>query len=311
MGQGFAGKAPLARRERHLLKRVALVALLALMSLVASASPAGAAVTLGSTAVPSGSVPGMCSGAAVDAQLTDDPSAPYFAPGVGKITQWQTNTSLDTAGQPLTFVVLKSVGGGSFNVVGVDERTLPSPLPPGEVATFQLAAPIAVTAGETLGLTSAAGAMCFWQAGAVPVESTLTALSFPGPLAPNLTLTPAETSPGGFTMNLGATFIPDNNIVTLGKAERNTKKGTATLNLNLPNPGELTASGNGVKAASARAVLSKSVPAGPAQLLIKAGGKKKRKLNETGKVSLNVAITYTPTNGDPGTRSVKVKLIKR
>lgn len=112
-------------------------------------------------------------------------------------------------------------------------------------------------------------------------------------------------------MNLGATFIPDNNIVTLGKAERNTKKGTATLNLNLPNPGELTASGNGVKAASARAVLSKSVPAGPAQLLIKAGGKKKRKLNETGKVSLNVAITYTPTNGDPGTRSVKVKLIKR
>ena len=214
-------------------------------------------------------------------------------------------------GKPLTFVVLKSVGGGSFNVVGVDERTLPSPLPPEEVATFQLAAPIAVTAGETLGLTSVAGAICFWQAGAVPVESTLTALSFPGPLAPNLTLTPAETSPGGFTMNLGATFIPDNNIVTLGKAERNTKKGTATLNLNLPNPGELTASGNGVKAASARAVLSKSVPAGPAQLLIKAGGKKKRKLNETGKVSLNVAITYTPTNGDPGTRSVKVKLIKR
>jgi hypothetical protein len=79
----------------------------------------------------------------------------------------------------------------------------------------------------------------------------------------------------------------------------------------LPNPGELTALGNGVKAASARAVLGKSVTAGPAQLLIKAGGKKKRKLNETGKVSLNVAITYTPTNGDPGTRSVKVKLIKR
>lgn len=293
------------------MKRFALLASLALMSLVVSASSAGAAVTLGSTTVPSGSVPGTCSGASVDAQLTDDPSTPYFAPGVGKITQWQTNTSLDTAGQPLTFVVLKPVGGGSFSVVGVDARTLPSPLPAGEVAAFQLAAPIPVTAGETLGLTSAAGAICFWHAGAVPVASTVTALFIPAPLAPNQTLASVETSPGGFTMNLGATFIPDNNIVTLGKAKRNIKKGTATLNLSLPNPGELTASGKGVKAASARAVLSKSVPAGPAQLLIKAKGKKKRKLNQTGKVPLNVAITYTPTNGDPGTRSVKVKLIKR
>ncbi len=60
-----------------------------------------------------------------------------------------------------------------------------------------------------------------------------------------------------------------------------------------------------------RAVISKSVPAGPAQLLVKAIGKKKRKLNETGKVKLNVAVTYTPTGGDPSTKSVKVKLIKR
>lgn len=311
MGQGFASKAPLARRERHLVKRFALVASLALVSLVASASPAVAAVTLGSTAVPAGSVPGTCSGSSVDAQLTDDPSTPYFAPGVGKVTQWQTNTSLDTAGQPLTFVVLKSVGGGSFSVVGADARTLPSPLPAGEVASFQLAGPIAVTAGETLGLTSAAGAICFWHAGAVPVASTLTALQAPTPPAPNQTLASVETSPGGFTMNLGVTFIPDNNIVILGKAKRNTKKGTAKLNLSLPNPGELTASGNGVKAVSARAMLSKSVLAGPAQLLIKAKGKKKRQLNETGKVPLIVAITYKPTNGDPGTRSVKVKLVKR
>ena len=45
-------------------------------------------------------------------------------------------------------------------------------------------------------------------------------------------------------------------------------------------------------------------------MLIKAKGKKKRKLNETGKVKLNVAVSYTPSGGDPSTHSVKVKLKK-
>jgi hypothetical protein len=102
------------------------------------------------------------------------------------------------------------------------------------------------------------------------------------------------------------------NAFTLGAVARNKKKGTATLNLILPNPGELTASGNGVSAASAgRAVISKAVGVGPAQLLIKATGKKKRKLNETGKVKLNVVVTYTPTGGDPNTQSVMVKLKRK
>jgi hypothetical protein len=91
-------------------------------------------------------------------------------------------------------------------------------------------------------------------------------------------------------------------------ADRN-QPDTATFTATVPNPGDLTASGNGVKAAAA--VTSKAVGAGPAQLLIKAKGKKKRKLNETGKVKLNVAITYTPTGGDPSTQSTKVKLKKR
>jgi hypothetical protein len=109
-----------------------------------------------------------------------------------------------------------------------------------------------------------------------------------------------------------AVFVKPSNAVTLGAITRNKKKGTATLTVNVPNPGELTGSGNGVKASSAGgAVISKSVPAGAAQLLIKAKGKKKRKLNETGKVKLNVAVTYTPTGGDPSTQSVKVKLLKK
>jgi hypothetical protein len=102
------------------------------------------------------------------------------------------------------------------------------------------------------------------------------------------------------------------NAFTLGAITRNKKKGTVTLALTVPNPGELTGSGNGVKASSTgRAVIGKSVGAGQAQLLVKATGKKKRKLNETGKVTVKPKITYTPTGGDPSSQSVKVKLKKK
>jgi hypothetical protein len=46
------------------------------------------------------------------------------------------------------------------------------------------------------------------------------------------------------------------------------------------------------------------------KLTIKAKGKKKGTLNETGKVKVNPKITYTPTGGDPTTQSIKVKLKK-
>ncbi len=90
------------------------------------------------------------------------------------------------------------------------------------------------------------------------------------------------------------------NVFTLGGTTRNNKKGTATLKATVPNQG-LTGSGKGVKAAGAKgAVISKTVTSpGQVQLLIKAKGTKKRKLNETGKVKLSVAATYTPTGGAP------------
>jgi len=105
--------------------------------------------------------------------------------------------------------------------------------------------------------------------------------------------------------------IKPSNTFTLGAITRNKKKGTATVTVTVPNSGELTGSVNGAKVASARAVTSKSVGAGQAQLLVNAKGKKKRKLNETGKVKLKIAITYTPTGGDPNSQSVKVTLKKK
>ena len=49
---------------------------------------------------------------------------------------------------------------------------------------------------------------------------------------------------------------------------------------------------------------------GDVQLLIMAAGKKLRKLNETGKVTVTPRVTYTPTGGDPSARSRTVKLVK-
>jgi hypothetical protein len=102
------------------------------------------------------------------------------------------------------------------------------------------------------------------------------------------------------------------NSFTIDGVKRNKKKGTATITVSLPNPGELGASGNGVKASSAGgAVISKSVGAGQAQLLIKAKGKKRKRLNRKGKTKLNLAITYTPTGGQANTQPLKLKLKKR
>ena len=105
--------------------------------------------------------------------------------------------------------------------------------------------------------------------------------------------------------------LPSNEF-TLGKPKLNEKKGTARLPATVPGAGELALSGNGVKAArAAGAVVAKVVTApGAVQLLIKATGKKQRKLNETGKVTVKPRVTYTPTGGDPSARSRKVKLKK-
>jgi len=101
------------------------------------------------------------------------------------------------------------------------------------------------------------------------------------------------------------------NGFSIGTATRNKKKGSALVPLTLPDAGHVTVSGNGLKGRVAAASKSAAVGAGTVNLLIKAKGKKRRTLNETGKVKLNVAVTYTPTGGSANTRSVNVKLKKK
>ena len=291
-------------RRSRFVGHLTLAATLVALALTASTSPAAASLTLGQLAPTSGDVATVSADAEDRLQPTVTSGNGYVVPATGGITAW-TVTSWSTiasgdAVQMAMKMFRKLADPATYTVVGHDG---PRFLTPGVVNTFT--ASIAVKPGDVLGVGYPGGsnvAPCCFD---VPGEHLLTR---PGFLADGQS---GDFSLASLRVNVTAVLVPLN-AFTPGSVKRNKKKGTATLTVNVPNPGELTGSGNGAKVASAgRAAISKAVSPGNAQLLIKAKGKKQRKLDERGKVKLNVAVTYTPTGGDPSTQSLKVKLKKK
>lgn len=271
-----------------------------MLSVTAGASPAVAAVTIGQIGPPPmGS--GGCGNGLDLIQPTVSSGNAYVVPGTGGVTSW-TLTSWTTLGgggpaQRALKIFRKIAEPDTYEVVAHDG---PRALTQGGTAgnTFTTALP--VMAGDVLGLHMTTIGQC-------TIDVTDSYLLATTDLADG-------QSASGFSPTIGrleveAVVTPTSDFSRTG-LRRNKKKGTATLTFDVPNPGELTGSGRGVKAAT-EAVISKSVSAGPAQLLIKAKGKRKATLNARGKVKLNPTITYTPTGGDPRTLAVTVKLIKR
>src|SRR4051794_16511 len=298
MRRSFASQAQMASWARHHLKRFALAACFAALALAASVSTAGASVTIGQTGLPTSS----CADGADRLQPTVISGNSYVVPStvvVGTITSWSTE-AFAGAGQMLVMKVYEPLGGATYRVVGHDG---PRALTESSLNTFSTSVP--VKAGEILGTSTPtpSGAGCNFP---VTGENYLThtGILADGESGDFVTGTPNRRQDVSAVINPTNSFTP-------GAVTRNKKKGTATLAFNLPNPGDLAGSGQGAQVASTGAVTSKAVPAGIATLVVKAKGKKKRKLNEKGKVKLNLAVTYTPTGGDPSTQSVKVKLKKR
>lgn len=222
-------------RRRAWFSIATLGALLALI-------PAGTAgaVTLGSTTQPSGSAPSGC-GPDVIGQEKSDPSTPYAMPIGGHITQWQINTVGATAGASVKLVVLRPVSGEKYEVVGVDDRTLPAPLPAGGVATFALGSPIAVNAKDTLGLYApSGGVICYFSGGSTPTDANLFALASSGVPATGQTLSKASSSsPGGYTMNVAVTLVTTQDLsVTAAAGPANAAVGSlAQLTASVTNGG--------------------------------------------------------------------------
>lgn len=286
------------------MNRTPAIALAALfLALSSGDAPAEASVTIGQLAP--GSPSAFCHNNVDRVQPTVTAGNSYIVPATGGVTAWTltswSHNATSGANQQLTLKVFRKISDPDvYMQVGHDG---PRPLTPAIVNIFP--ASIQVRAGDVLGNNgfSAGTTACLFA----PSSPSDNFLSYIGGLSDGQS---AAFSNDVGRLNITATLDPTNTF-TIGRVARNPKRGTATLSLSLPNPGDLTALGKGVKTAAIRALPSKSVPAGATELLIKARGKKKSALDATGRVKLRVAITYTPTNGVPGTQSVKVKLIKR
>ena len=293
------------RRRRSRLARLGIASALAATLPGLAADPVPAAVTIGQLAPSS---PASETSADTDrAQPSVTSGNSYVVPATGGVTawtltSWSHNAAADV-GQELTMKVFRKVADPlTYTVVGHDG---PRPLTPSIVNTFQTSLP--VQAGDVLGNNSKS-----------PADN---ASYFPAPGESFIDIQPglADGQTGSFALeaadplrlNISAVLEPTNTFA-LGPITRNNNKGTATLEATVPNPGDLTVGGKGVKSAGGgTAVTSKAVGGGPVQLTIRVKGKKKRKLNDTGKVKVKSKITYTPTGGAPNTQSRKVKLRKR
>lgn len=266
------------------------------VALAASASPA-AAVTIGQLA-PGTAVP-ECTGQFDLVQPTVTSGNSYVVPSTGgvsswTVTSWSTNASSDP-GQLMALKMFRKVGDpASYKAIGHEgPHTLTAGL-----RTFP--ANIQVKAGDLLGaqFAGAAGACAFQVLGN-------TIFYRDGELADGASGAFLTDTP--YRLNATAEVTPTSDF-TLGKLKRKAN-GTAVLTVSVPNPGQLTVSGKGVKASATGAVAAEKVTAaGNVKLVIRAKGKKKRKLAETGKVTVKPTITFTPTGGAASTESRKIKL---
>ena len=272
--------------------------------LCAAASPAHAALTLGQVGDPTGS---SCGPNFDWIQLSVTGGNSYTVPGKGTITAWTMFGGSTTPNQQFTFKVFRKVADpATYQAVG---HAGPQTLTPGGTANNTFPASIPVKAGDLLGFHDVVDqSECALEGVA---KGTFAQGHDPGDL-PDGQSGAFDVIGGAGPLNLEAAFLPDNHF-KLASVTRNKKKGTATLSFDLPNAGTLRAKGSGAKVSftSTGPLGAVQSPGSPSSLLrVKATGSKRRQLNATGSVKLKLAVTYTPTGGDPKTRKQKVKLLK-
>jgi hypothetical protein len=301
MDRGFTRTA-LPRRKGRLRRRLAFAAFLATLLLVASVSPAGAVVTIGSNLArepnsgadysprPTFSNVALASGLRAPGGLS--------SPVNGTVVRWRIRVGDSTRVTNLR--IIRPLGAGLFTAAGTSASVTPSI---NATTSYEVQLPIRI--GDYIGLDCCNPG----PPGAEFFVSDVPAIR--NEWQPTL----ADGGPGRapFSANLYEVAVNADitTTFTVDAITRNKKKGTATLTIRVAHAGEVTGAGKSVKGANA-AVISKPVRGpGNVQFLIKARGKKqKKRLNSTGKVKVKPKITYTPTGGEPATRSVGVMLKK-
>ena len=104
-------------------------------------------------------------------------------------------------------------------------------------------------------------------------------------------------------------FVPPparpSNSFTLSRPKLNKRNGTAGLSATVPGPGTLVLTGRGIKR------FTRFVGrAGPVKLTIKGQPRTQRRLGRTGRAPVTVRVTYTPSGGDPNTKSRTLTLME-
>jgi hypothetical protein len=262
------------------------------------------------------------------------PGTPSYETPHGVLTSWRFHSSGDSAAGAVRLKIFRYTGTGTDLVFKVLAESSLKTLEPDTAYDFKER--IAVDQGDLIGLTAAGEAevgitvpdtpqnqLAQFGGGDIPPGQTGTAtIAWPN-LRPSVVATvEADADADGFGDDTQDKCPVDRTTQALcqfsfGKLGRNKKRGTAVLPVTVPGAGTLSLSGRGVagqQASTSRAVSARGkavASASTVKLLVKGKGKKRKKLNETGKVKLNLAITYTPTGGEASTQSLKVKLKKK
>jgi hypothetical protein len=224
----------------------------------------------------------------------------YVVPATGGITSWTltswSTNATSTSGQKMSLKIFRRVSSTPSYLAVSHEG--PHDL---KVGLNRFSAALLVQPGDLLGahFDGSAGACTFSAPGEAYDYG-------PGDLHDGEVGDFVRDSTHDLRVNISAEITPTSDF-TLGKIKAKAN-GTAVASVTVPNPGELSVTGKGVKASSAGAAIAKQVGSGVSRLVIRAKGKKKSKLARKGKVTVKPTISFTPTGGTASVESTKVKL---
>jgi hypothetical protein len=286
-------KRRLARRanQRHARWRIAAAVALASMATTMPATPAHAAVAIGQ--IPATPPPPTCMSGADYLQPSVTGGNLYTAREAGTITSWSTNSF--ASGATYVFKIFRRTSDPDvFQVIAH------AAAPPLTAGVNSVPVSLPVRSGDMIGVneSGAVNSCTFPMTGDAVLRSS-------GDLADGQTGTFSPVS--DVRLNLSAVLIPSNDF-TVGPVTRDRHQGTATLMVHVSNPGLVTVTGPGLKKRHAAKTVAL---AGPVQFGIAAVGARKRRLERTGKLTVNPTVTFYPTGGDPASKPAPVRLRKR
>ena len=254
------------------------------------AAPASGSVEIGQ--VPSDLPPNVTCPAGDYLQPSVTGGTLYIAKQAGTITTWSTFSS--GPGTYVFKVFRRTSDPDAFQVIArSDAGVLGAGL-----LTFPTS--IAVRSGDMIGFhKTATGTSC-----AIPATGD-SLLQAPSDLG--------DGASGAFApianrrLNLSANLVPSNEF-HVTQLSKNRNHGTATMVVEVSNPGVFTLSGKGLKK---RQVSKNVVGASSLTFQLAAGGGLKQKLSRRGSARIAVVLTFAPTGGDPSTQTIPLTLRMR